>query len=109
MDPPGGKAGFFHNRRVRDATILFLVLAVSFGVRAWALYRRDALDGETSYYILGHNLFSGNGYTLNGLPNAAFAPLYPILTGMIDLFTSNARTATSLVSLFTGFLLPLPV
>lgn len=79
-------------------------------MRAWALHRRGVLDfDEAYYYILGTNLFSGNGFCLNGLSHTAFPPLYPALVGLASLFTSSIRLATSSVSAIAGALLPLPI
>ena len=82
----------------------------AFLLRAYALHIRGSLDyDETYYYILGRNLFTGKGYTLNGLPHTAFPPLYPIFVGLTSLFTSSVALATSLISAVAGALLPLPV
>ncbi len=90
-------------------TLVFFVLA-AFAVRLVALALRQVVFyDETYYYILGRNLFSGNGYTLNGLPNTAFPPLYPLLVGFASLFADGLGASTSLVSALAGALLPLPV
>lgn len=81
------------------ATLLALVL------RVWALHARGVLDyDETYYYILGRNLLTGRGYTLNGLPHTAFPPLYPILTGLSSLVWPAVRWSTSSVSAVAGAL-----
>jgi len=97
-----------HTRR--DVVVLVLCVAGAFALRAWALNLRGVLDyDEAYYYILGRNLLSGNGYTLNGLPHTAFPPLYPLLTGIVSLLTPSIRAATSAVSAFAGALLVIPV
>ena len=93
-----------------DWAVLAAVAAVSLALRAWALYIRATLDyDETYYYILARNLFTGKGYSLNGLPHTAFPPLYPVFVGLTSLFTSNVRLATSAISAIAGALLPVPV
>ena len=70
--------------------LLAAIVLIAAALRAYALYIRGALDyDETYYYILGHNLFAGKGYTLNGLPHTAFPPLYPIFVGLAGLFTDS--------------------
>ena len=79
-------------------------------VRAWALWARGVVDfDETYYYILGRNLFSGNGYTLNGLPHTAFGPLYPFLVGAGSFFGLPMRLATCGVTAVLGALVVVPV
>ncbi len=96
--------------RWREALLVTACVGAAFVVRAWALDRRDAVDyDETYYYILGRNLLTGHGYTLNGLPHTAFPPLYPVLVGIASFFTSTIRQATSAISLLAGSLLPVPV
>ncbi len=91
------------------AAVAAAVIA-AIALRAWALHVRGVLDyDETYYWILGSNLFHGKGYTLNGLPHAAFPPLYPVCVGLVTLFTRNIRLATSLVSALAGGLLPVPL
>ncbi|MFH0911092.1 MAG: glycosyltransferase family 39 protein [Planctomycetota bacterium] len=104
------RKGIFYNPAAQDTAGMILALAISFVLRAWALHHRGVLEYDETYlYILGHNFFSGKGYTLNGLPHAAFPPLYPLLVGIAALAASGIYAATSAVSLLTGFLLPLPV
>ena len=96
--------------RWREALLVTACVGAAFVVRAWALDRRDAVDyDETYYYILGRNLLTGHGYTLNGLRHTAFPPLYPVLVGIASFFTSTIRQATSAISLLAGSLLPVPV
>lgn len=106
------KAAGKSDRQRRLAMSLYLgaCVAAGFLIRAWALGYRGVIGyDETYYYILGRNLLAGNGYTLNGLPHAAFPPLYPMLVGLAGLLRDNARFATSAVSAIGGALLPLPV
>lgn len=85
-------------------------VAVGFALRAWALWARGVVDyDETYYYMLGRSLVTGGGYTLNGLPHAAFPPLYPLLVGLASLCAPGIRLATSGVSALAGALLPIPV
>ncbi len=96
--------------RIAVAAVLAGLVLAAFALRVWALRLRGVVDyDETYYYILGRNLFTGNGYTLNGLPHTAFPPLYPLLVGLASLFLPGMRLATSSVSAVAGALLPLPV
>ena len=95
----------------RSETLVIAASAViALLVRVWALQRRGIVDfDECYYYLLGRNLISGNGYTLNGLPHTAFPPLYPLLVGVAGAFTSSVRLATSAVSAIAGALVVVPV
>lgn len=96
--------------RAAVALGLVAVVLAAFALRAWGLFHRGVLDyDESYYYILGRNLLAGNGYTLNGLPHTAFPPLYPLLVGVVGLFTSSIAATTSTVSAIAGAFLPLPV
>ena len=102
--PPGGA------RRGSTALILMGIVLAALALRVWALVARRVIDfDETYYYILGRNLVTGAGYTLNGLPHTAFPPLYPLLVGIVSLFTADVRLSTSLVSAVAGALLVIPV
>ena len=94
----------------RGALLVAAAVIVAIGLRAWALYMRGALDyDETYYYMLGKSLFSGKGYTLNGLPHTAFPPLYPIFCGLTSFVSANVLFCTALISVIAGGLLPIPV
>jgi|GEM_PF-1020642 len=62
-----------------------------------------------SYYMLGENLFSGNGYTeraireLNedhGSSSIAFPPLFPILAGLTNLILNTKIASGFIINLF---------
>ncbi|MHC4712730.1 MAG: ArnT family glycosyltransferase [Planctomycetota bacterium] len=93
-----------------EIALLVLIVIAAFLLRGWAiLFRGFIAYDETYYYILGRNLLTGHGYTLNGLPHATFPPLYPILAGLAGFVFADPMMATSAVSAFFGALLPLPV
>lgn len=106
--PPFGAV--VHNRRGVDTAVLAVCVVAAFVLRAWALSNRNLTDFDETYlYMLGRSLLTGHGYTLNGLPCTAFAPLYPVLVGVAGFFTSSTALATSGISALAGGLLPLPV
>ncbi len=93
-----------------EALVILLFVVLGLIVRAWALWQRGVVDfDQTYYYILGRNLLSGGGYTLNGLPHTAFGPLYPLFTGIAGLVTSGIHAATSSVTAVMGTLVVVPV
>ncbi len=97
-------------RKFETVIVLAFSVAVALVVRTWALSLRGVVDwDETYYYILGRNLVTGRGYTLNGLSHTAFPPLYPLFVGLASLVTSGISTATSYVSAVAGAFLPIPV
>lgn len=96
--------------RRRTAVILLFCMAVAFFARAWSLGHSGVVGfDETYYYILGRNLVTGGGYSLNGLPHTAFPPLYPLLVGTASLLIAEMNYCIWIVTAVAGALLPLPV
>lgn len=96
--------------RRAEAMVIVAAALLALVLRVWALHARGVLDyDETYYYILGRNLLTGRGYTLNGLPHTAFPPLYPILAGLSSLVWPAVRWSTSSVSAVAGALVVVPV
>lgn len=93
---------FLEKLLARPRTLALLVLG-AIGLRlAAAGLRGDYLGfDESMYVILGRNLLSGRGYTLNGLPNATFPFLISLLAGMCDAL-AGPRLALSLPSAVLG-------
>ncbi|MBC7262264.1 MAG: hypothetical protein H5T63_09645 [Chloroflexi bacterium] len=46
---------------------------------------------EPDYLLLGRNLFTGQGYTVSGRPELHYAPLFPIITGMLYPLTKDMK------------------
>ena len=96
-----------------DRTVVIAVAAAvvtALILRAWAIHYRGAVGyDETYYYILGRSIITGNGYTLNGLPHAAFPPLYPLLVGVASLFVNDISLTAGAVGAVAGALLPIPI
>ena len=63
---------------------------------------------EGWYLLLGQSLWSGNGYTLSGLPHVALSPLFPIVSGAVGLILGDAIWAGRLVAAVAAGLLVLP-
>jgi 4-amino-4-deoxy-L-arabinose transferase-like glycosyltransferase len=63
---------------------------------------------ESMYIVLGKDLISGNGYTLNGLPNATFPFGVPLIAGAFYRL-AGARWALNLPTAILGALTVLPV
>jgi len=100
----------FHRSRIFEWTALAVICFAALVVRILAFQKRGVVDyDETYYYILGRNLVTGAGYTLNGLPHSAFPPLYPILVGLASLIRPSILATSMVVSSLAGALLPVPV
>ncbi len=92
------------------AGILLVCVVVGFLARGLAFWLSGVVGfDETYYYILGTNLVTGRGYTLNGLPHTAFPPLHPLLVGLAGQLTSRIHWALWLVGAPAGALVVLPV
>ena len=60
-----------------------LVAALLLRLAAAALKGPVGTD-EALYSVLGHNLWSGKGYTLLGAPHLIFPPLFPWVLGALE-------------------------
>lgn len=96
---------------MKPRACLWLAVALVAAARLFLLSQRgDYLGYDESYYILlARNIFSGHGYTLNGLPHASFPPLTPLCIGLFSLLFGNAVFASRFISAVAGALLILPV
>ncbi|HEX7122721.1 MAG TPA: hypothetical protein VF178_10165, partial [Gemmatimonadaceae bacterium] len=87
------------------------LLAISaLAIRLVIFAARGAFIGfdEGYYLLLARNLWSGHGYTLNGLPHVVFSPLYPVLTGGLARLTGDLIWAGRLVSAIASAALVIP-
>ena len=92
---------------------LWAILSAGFFIRcAWLLLYPEVIENEGAVYAsLAENLFAGKGYIWPfGGRYILFPPLYPILIGTVSFVTGAAAdTASRIVSLGMGALLPIPV
>lgn len=63
---------------------------------------------EGWYLLLGRNLMAGDGYMLSGLRHSVLSPLFPVLSGMVDLVIDNPVWAGRIVAAVAGGLLVVP-
>jgi hypothetical protein len=63
---------------------------------------------EGWYLLLGHNLMTGEGYTLSGLRHVALSPLFPILAGALEYVTNDIVWAGRVVAAIASGLLVVP-
>jgi len=89
--------------------ILFALLLTSLALRT-ALLRADRIVrwDEPDYLILGRNLFTGQGYTVSGRPELHYAPLFPVVTGVLYPLTHNMKLNSDISFVVFGTLLLLP-
>ena len=95
----------------RSLVILSIFAVMSFIVKLSLLYMRWPFlyYDETYYLLLSRNLFSGAGYTLNGLNNICFPPFVPVLIGILTFLFSNSVFSFYILSAVSGALLVFPV
>lgn len=63
---------------------------------------------EPDYLWLGRNLLSGRGYTIVGVPETHYTPLFPLLAGSVYLLTGNPELGSAFWYVLLGALLVVP-
>ena len=97
-------------RLSRQSIGLIHILLLAFLVRlGLAFVPRVIRWDEPDYLWLGISLFSGGGYTINGVPELHYTPLLPLLSGPIALLTGNPELGTTVWFVLLGTLICLPV
>ncbi len=94
------------SRRFLVATVILLFLLRL--TTAFLLPRVVKWD-EPDYLLLGQNLWAGRGYTSGWVPEVHYTPLYPAVTGLLDLTLHNPERASDLAFAIFSALLLLPV
>jgi 4-amino-4-deoxy-L-arabinose transferase-like glycosyltransferase len=64
---------------------------------------------EPAYLVLGHNLWSGAGFTTGSSPELHWPPLFPIVAGLFEMALKDFEWASNAVYAISGGLLLLPV
>ena len=64
---------------------------------------------EPDYLWLGKSLLTGKGYTIAGVPELHYTPLFPVLAGAVYLLSGNPELGSSFWYVLSGALLVLPV
>lgn len=96
--------------RRREAMTLVAIIAAAFAVRLLLIsFERLIRWDEPDYLTLGVNLFSGLGYTTGLTPELHYAPLFPIVVGLLWLLVGSPELASNIVYVLAGALLVLPV
>lgn len=95
--------------RSQQLRILVTLLVVSLLLRI-ALVQVDRIVrwDEPDYLILGKHLFTGQGYTVSGRPELHYAPLFPIVTGMLYPLTHNMKLNSDISFVLFGTLMLVP-
>jgi len=97
-------------RERREYLWLFLAVAGALVFRlALASLPRVIRWDEPDYLWLGKNLLSGRGYTIIGVPELHYTPLFPLLAGGVYLLTGNPELGSSFWYVLLGALLVVPV
>lgn len=99
------------SRKRREVFHVAIIIALAALLRLVAAgLRKDYLGfDESMYIVLGKNLLSGSGFTLNGLPNVTFPFGMPLLAGAFLKIAGSARWAVSLPTVIFGSLTVIPL
>ena len=97
--------------RINRQTVWLLhILLLAFALRlGLALLPRVIRWDEPDYLWLGKSLLTGGGYTISGVPELHYAPLLPILSGLVYVVTGNPEVGTTFWFVLLGTLSCLPV
>jgi 4-amino-4-deoxy-L-arabinose transferase-like glycosyltransferase len=95
-------------RKERLYVLLIVLLALLLRAGLATLPRVIRWD-EPDYLWLGKSLWSGAGYTINGVPELHYTPLLPILAGGVYWLTNNPELGTTFWYTLLGGLLVVPV
>jgi len=89
---------------------VLLILVITSLVLRIALVQVDRVVrwDEPDYLILGQHLFTGQGYTVSGRPELHYAPLFPIVTGLLYPLTHNMKLNSDICFVLFGTLTLLP-
>ncbi len=68
----------------------------------YALAKGPVGTDEALYLVLGHNLWSGKGFTLLGAPHLIFPPLFPWILGAIERVVGDPEWASRAVFIVAG-------
>jgi 4-amino-4-deoxy-L-arabinose transferase-like glycosyltransferase len=88
---------------------LVILILISLVLRT-ALVRVDRVVryDEPDYLILGRNLFSGRGYAVTDRPELHYAPLFPVVTGLLYPLTGDMKLNSDMAYVLFGTLTLLP-
>ena len=89
---------------------MLLAIVMASVVLRVALLRTDRIVrwDEPDYLILGKHLFTGQGYTVSGRPELHYAPLFPIVTGVLYPLTHDMKLNSDIAYVVFGTLTLLP-
>lgn len=88
----------------RETRVLLVLLSAAFVLKIYLLYERSlCIDPDEGYYLLlAHNLISGNGYSLNGLPNIVFPPLLPLMISAFSVLWRDIQFTLMFITAISG-------
>jgi 4-amino-4-deoxy-L-arabinose transferase-like glycosyltransferase len=110
MPNPASDARRMQFIRRRELVWLSVVVlaALVFRVALASLPRVIRWD-EPDYLWLGRSLLSGHGYTIVGVPELHYTPLFPLLAGAIYRLSGNAELGSSFWYVLLGALVTVPI
>jgi len=92
-----------------ELLILLAIVSTSLVLRV-AVVRVDRVVrwDEPDYLIAGRNLFSGKGYAVTSRPEIHYAPLFPVVTGLLYPLTHDMKLNSDIAYVLFGTLALLP-
>jgi 4-amino-4-deoxy-L-arabinose transferase-like glycosyltransferase len=90
--------------------VLLTVIIVASLVTRLAVVRVDRVVrwDEPDYLIAGRNLFTGKGYAVTSRPEIHYAPLFPVVTGVLYSLTHDMKLNSDIAYVLFGTLTLLP-
>jgi len=90
--------------------LLVAIGLIAMILRLWLVNAERVVWGDEPFYLwLGRNWVSGQGFAFVGHPDVHHGPLFPMLAGLVYLFTDNLMAASNILYVLFGVLLILPM
>ncbi|MFN7955937.1 MAG: glycosyltransferase family 39 protein [bacterium] len=90
------------SRRAASSSPWLATLAAVLVRLGYALAKGPVGTDEALYLVLGHNLWSGKGFTLLGAPHLIFPPLFPWILGGLERLVGSPEWASRVVFILAG-------
>ncbi len=98
------------SRRPDQRLWLFIIVLIALALRiGLASLPRVVRWDEPDYLWLGKSLLTGHGYTITGVPELHYPPLFPVLAGGVYWLTGQPELGSAFWYVVLGALLVLPV
>ena len=104
------RAGLMEKLSSQRWLLLALIWLLGFALRLFLSQTGRVVWGDEPFYLwLGRNWITGKGFRFMGHPDVHHGPLFPMLSGLLYLFTKDLALASEILYAVFGSLLVLPV